>query len=123
MLPKKSERSTTPPVFDPIQYAKDSDARINTGVPRSETRIITRAVSPKALDDEAWARTVTGTPGIVLPPDRLRSLPLDHRAGFLLSLMDGTLDLETVVEVSAMSRSDALRAARDLFESGVIDFR
>jgi hypothetical protein len=41
----------------------------------------------------------------------------------LLSLMDGTMDLATVVEVSAMPRNDALRVVRDLFESGVVAFR
>lgn len=122
-MPKSSERSTTPPAFDPIQYAKDSDARIKTQVPRSETRLVTRNLAVSAVDDETWARTVVGAPVIVVSARELRTLPLDHRAGFLLSLMDGTLDLATVVEVSAMPRADAIRAVRHLLEAGVIAFR
>jgi hypothetical protein len=37
--------------------------------------------------------------------------------------MDGTMDLEAVVDVSAMPRADALCIVRRLFESGVIVFR
>ena len=55
--------------------------------------------------------------------DELKRLPLDHRAGFLLSLMDGAMDLETLVEVAGMPQGEVLRLVRDLFESGVVDFR
>jgi hypothetical protein len=74
------------------------------------------------ITDEAWARGVAGAPIVLMPPDQLRRLPLDHRAGFLLSLMDGTIDLATVIDVSAMPPSDALRAVRDLFDAGVVGF-
>ena len=73
--------------------------------------------------DEAWACDRVGAAVVVMPTDELRRLPLDHRAGFLLSLMDGTMDLETLVEVCTMARADALCLVRDLFESGVIRFR
>jgi hypothetical protein len=66
---------------------------------------------------------MVGAPTVSMLPDQLRRLPLDHRAGFLLSLMDGTIDLATVIEVSAMPASDARRVVRDLFEAGVVVFR
>jgi hypothetical protein len=122
-------------MFDVIKYAKDSDARIKTPpsatideepaqeTPYSETRLATRPTMGVAVTDEAWARTMTGAPQIVMPSDELRRLPLDHRAGFLLSLMDGTIDLPTVIEVSAMPHDDALRVVRDLFDAGVVVFR
>jgi len=59
----------------------------------------------------------------VMTLDLLKRLPLDHRAGFLLSLMDGAMDLETMVEIAGMPREDVLRVVRDLYESGVVDFR
>jgi hypothetical protein len=120
-MPKRNERPTTPPSFDPIQYARNSDARIKTEVPRSERRLTRRALP--TIDDETWARGIGGNPFITMSATDLRELPLDHRAGFLLSLMDGTLDLESAVEVSTLPRADALRAARELFEAGVIAFR
>jgi hypothetical protein len=122
-MPKTRERSTTPPAFDPVKFARDSEARIQAQMPRSETRIVMRPLTRDAVSDESWARGVAGSPVIAVSSDELCRLPLNHRTGFLLSLMDGTLDLETVIEVSAMPRADALRAARDLFESGVIAFR
>jgi hypothetical protein len=120
-MPKTNERPTTPPSFDPIQYARSSDARIETQVPRSERRLARRPLP--TIDDETWARGIGGNPFITMSAENLRGLPLDHRTGFLLSLMDGTLDLESAVEVAAMPREDALRAARELFEAGVIAFR
>ena len=122
-MPKTRERSTTPPAFDPVQFAKDSDARVKTQLPRSETRIVMRQSTSDATTDEAWAHHMTGNPVLAISSHELCRLPLDHRTGFLLSLMDGTLDLETVIEVSAMPRADALRAARDLFDAGVVSFR
>lgn len=144
-MPRRSERPTRPPSFDAAQYAKDSDARVRTspighgaaakdegapsrepprdGVPRSETRIATRPNTRAAMTDELWARKMTGAPVVAVAAEQLRRLPLDHRAGFLLSLMDGTIDLDSVVEISAMSRSSALRLVRDLFESGIVAFR
>ncbi|HEY8040346.1 MAG TPA: hypothetical protein VIF15_11160 [Polyangiaceae bacterium] len=138
MMPRKSDRPTVPPSFDVEQYAKDSDARMAT-VPRvepdeepqaeaevvcsSEMRLMTRREMGAAVTNDAWARSMTGTPVVALSGDRLRRLPLDHRAGFLLSLMDGTIDLETLISIAAMPRDDVLRTVRDLFESGVVEFR
>ncbi len=124
-----------PPDFDVAKYAKDSDAHI-AGVkkdesgerspqarpPRSETRLSTRPNMAAAVTDEAWARSMTGAPVVVVPGAELVRLPLDHRAGFLISRMDGFIDLDTLVEVSAMRRPEALRLVRDLYDSGIIAF-
>jgi hypothetical protein len=135
----RSERPTTPPSFDVVQYAKDSDARMASTRPlvapelggtdddefarQSETRLVLRTGEAIATEDDAWARAMLGAPVVVMPTDELRRLPLDHRAGFLLSLMDGSMDLEVLVEVSPLARADALRLVRHLFESGVVVFR
>jgi hypothetical protein len=120
------------PSFDVAQFAKDSDARIartapafpaeenDVELPRSETRLSAR---PPQHADESWAQTMAGTLEVVMPPDRLKRLPLDHRAGFLLSQMYGSIDLDTLVEVSAMKRDEVLSIVRDLFEAGVVEFR
>jgi hypothetical protein len=133
-MPRKSDWPTLPPAFDPVQFAKDSDRRIGVAKPvspdpepavpdQSEIRLLTRPEMRAALTDEAWARSMTGVPVVVMSVDLLKRLPLDHRAGFLLSLMDGAIDLDTMVEIAGMNREDALRLVRDLFESGVVDFR
>jgi len=123
-----SERPTIPPSFNVAKFAKDSDRRIAAAAraetprpePASEVRLVTRP-RIETVTHETWARAMTGALYVRLDVNALKRLPLDHRAGFLLSLMDGTLDLETVVEVSGMPRDEVLRTVRDLFDSGVVD--
>jgi hypothetical protein len=125
-----SERPTIPPSFNVAKFAKDSDRRIAASTSaetqpqdlQSEVRLVTRP-RIETVTHETWARAMTGALYVRLEVSALKRLPLDHRAGFLLSLMDGTLDLETVVEVSGMPRDEVLRTVRDLFDSGVVDQR
>jgi hypothetical protein len=88
---------------------------------QSEVRIVSRP-NLEAPTDEAWARAMAGVPYVAMSADQLTHLPLGHREAFLLSRMDGVSDLETVISVSAMPRDEALRLARDLFESGIVAF-
>ncbi|MEO7328919.1 MAG: hypothetical protein ABI193_10095 [Minicystis sp.] len=60
-------------------------------------------------------------PRVVLGMDEIRYLSLDHRAGFLLSNIDGTMTVEEVLDVSGMAEFDALRLLDDFRERGVID--
>jgi hypothetical protein len=127
-MPNRSERPTTPPSFDVAQFAKDSDARLRSArpaaeLPGSETRLITRPQMGATITDQAWARDMIGAPTVMMAPDQLRRLPLDHRAGFLISLMDGTIDLQTIIELSGMHPDEALRFVRDLYVAGVVVFR
>ena len=54
--------------------------------------------------------------------DLLR-LDLDHRSGFLLSLIDGLGTIEVLLDVCAMPRKDALRALFALVQDGVVAFK
>lgn len=132
-MPRTSERPAASASFDDMEFERDSEVHVKAArpqpesalleTPRSEARIAKRPRLDDETADDAWARGVTGEPVIAIADDLLRRLPLDHRAGFLLSLMDGTMDLETVLDVSAMPREDALRMVRSLFELGVVAFR
>jgi hypothetical protein len=134
-MPHKSDWPTLPPAFDVAQFAKDSDQRIGVAaevapdpepviaLDESGIRLLTRPEMRAALTDDEWAGAMTGMPVVVMPLERLKCLPLDHRAGFLLSLMDGAMDLDTMVEIAGIPRGEVLRLVRDLFESGVVDFR
>jgi hypothetical protein len=135
VVPHKSDWPTIPPAFDVAKFAKESDRRIGVvkavppdpegpAVPEeSGIRLLTRPEMRAALSDEAWARSMTGVPVVVMSVELLKRLPLDHRGGFLLSLMDGAIDLDTMVEIAGMNREEGLRLVRDLYESGVVDFR
>jgi hypothetical protein len=57
---------------------------------------------------------------VAVPNDQVRWLTLDHRAGFLLSLIDGGSTLDQILDMSGMTRLDALRIMYQLFEQRVI---
>ncbi len=57
---------------------------------------------------------------IAIPPDQIRWLSLDHRAGFLLSLIDGASTVEEILDICGMPRLDALRLLYMLLEERVI---
>jgi hypothetical protein len=57
---------------------------------------------------------------VVLPPEELRWLNLDHRAGFLLSMVDGASTIEELLDISGMPRLDALRILATLREQRAI---
>jgi hypothetical protein len=48
------------------------------------------------------------------------AMALDHRAGFLLSRIDGTMSIEELLDVSGMPPADALAILRDLYQRGVV---
>jgi hypothetical protein len=56
----------------------------------------------------------------------MRDLPthkLDHKAGFVVSRVDGELSIEGLLDVGAMPRLDALKIIADLVEAGVLRLR
>ncbi len=57
---------------------------------------------------------------IAVPADQIRWLTLDHRAGFLLSLVDDRITLDQLLDISGMTRLDALRIVFQLMEQRVI---
>lgn len=59
-------------------------------------------------------------PRLLMTADQLRWLSLDHRAGFLLSMVDGQSTLEEILDVSGMSRLDAMRILCELLDRKVI---
>jgi hypothetical protein len=132
MVRRRSELPTVPPPFNIDRFAKDSDAKmaaVAASAPNealglaSETRLVTRPPAGLAETDESWARGTRGSPVAVVPLGELKGMPLDHRAAYLLSWMDGTVDLDTLVQVSTMPREEVFRIVRDLCDSGLVDFR
>ena len=62
-------------------------------------------------------------PIVLVPRDQLRWLSIDHRAGFVLSHVDGVSTLEMILDVSGMPMLDVLRILFELVEQRVIAFR
>jgi len=62
-------------------------------------------------------------PLVMVARDQLRWLTIDHRAGFVLSLVDGVSSLEMILDVSGMAELDALRILSELAQQRIISFR
>jgi hypothetical protein len=58
---------------------------------------------------------------VAIAREQIRWLSLDHRAGFLLSLIDGTSSIEELLDVSSMPRLEALRILYGLLDQRVIE--
>ena len=63
---------------------------------------------------------VRRVPQVAMGPEELRWLALDHRAGFLLSLVDGRCTIDEVLDMSGMADLDALRVLMQLLQQNVI---
>jgi hypothetical protein len=62
-------------------------------------------------------------PRVVMSPEQLRWLTLDHRTGFLLSCVDGQSSIDEILDVCGMPGLDAVRILYELFEKGVVEMR
>jgi hypothetical protein len=59
-------------------------------------------------------------PRVLLKDDEIIWLNLDHRAGFVLAQIDGTVTFDDLFAVSGMSRLDTARILAQLVDEGVI---
>jgi hypothetical protein len=76
----------------------------------------------EALERECLSAVGSASAILVLSvsPAELKAFALDNVSGFLLSLIDGATDVETLVDICGLPRLLALRRLRDLIERGII---
>jgi hypothetical protein len=60
-------------------------------------------------------------PRIAVASKTMGGLALDHKAGFVLSLVDGSSSLETILDASGLPQLEVLRVIEDLVARGVLD--
>jgi hypothetical protein len=65
----------------------------------------------------------SSVPVLPVPFHELKQLALDNVAGFLLSLMDGVTDVETILDISNLPRPVTRDHLRSLLERGIIVLR
>jgi hypothetical protein len=87
-----------------------------------------RTTQPEGLADDLASRetappSLSSVPWLMLSHDDVLRLALDHREGFLLSLIDGRTNVETLLELAAMPRKDVLRVLARWLAMGVITLR
>jgi hypothetical protein len=63
---------------------------------------------------------LSGVPRLAIKPEEILWLNLDHRAGFLLSQIDGTVDYEALFALSGLPRLDTAKILANLVADGVI---
>ncbi len=61
-----------------------------------------------------------GVPELVVGHDQLRALHIDHRSGFLLSLVDGVSSFELILDICGMPRPDAVRILAELVGERIV---
>lgn len=69
---------------------------------------------------ESKLGSVGAKPMVALRPDEILWLNIDHRAGFVLSQIDGNLTVDELYALSGMSRMETARILAQLLEDGVI---
>ncbi len=95
-------------------------------------KIISRGDSPEA---ETLMKTIQGemervaldalgslnrTPSLSVDMSDLASMDLDHRAGFLISQIDGMMTFEDIIELSSMSRLETMEVLAVLLRQDII---
>jgi tetratricopeptide (TPR) repeat protein len=63
---------------------------------------------------------LVGVPRLAIKPEEVMWLNLDHRAGFLLAQIDGTVDFDALFALSGLPRLDTARILANLIADGVI---
>jgi hypothetical protein len=69
---------------------------------------------------ESKVGPLAAIPRLAIKPEEVMWLNLDHRAGFLLSQIDGTVDFDALFALSGLPRLDTARILATLIADGVI---
>ena len=92
--------------MDLRQIARDSERDLDA--PASQTRPLVPAFA---------------VPWLIVTFDELRALPLDHRAGFLVSLIDGRSTVEMIADIAGFDVGEVVATLTRLVQLGAIEFR
>jgi tetratricopeptide (TPR) repeat protein len=63
---------------------------------------------------------LSDVPRLAIKPEEVMWLNLDHRAGFLLAQIDGTVDYDSLFALSGLPRLDTARILANLIADGVV---
>ncbi|MDP9000404.1 MAG: hypothetical protein M3O46_09860 [Myxococcota bacterium] len=66
---------------------------------------------------------VDRVPMVIVARAQMQWLSMDHRAGFILSLIDGSSSVEMILDMSGMPKLDAYRILHELVQQKIVSFR
>jgi hypothetical protein len=84
---------------------------------------LARAALAEAHSDVRPVLRRSGVPWLVVTYDELRELPLDPRAGYIVSLIDGRSTVEVIVDIATLPEGEALLILGELRRLGAIEVR
>lgn len=125
---------TKDPTLPPVSGLRESDVEMNTaaGGERAEKISTRRARTrpsrpPIRIDDVGDAavaiasrRFTVSTPKLLKTRGELTDAPIDHRDAFVLSLIDGTMTYQVLVDVSGMPEAEITRILDKLARLGIV---
>jgi len=128
-------RISTPPGSSPVRDMNDRFAMGDFSGALEKARLIleedpldreARSMAAKCEDVllDMYSSRIAGmqrTVRTVMGSDQIRWLSLDHRAGFLLSLIDGHSSVDDLLDLCGMPRLEALRLICSLVDQRVIE--
>src|SRR5688572_22615560 len=71
------------------------------------------------LEGEPFLRSVD-VPHVAIAADEIREHALDHREGYVLSLVDGVSNVDALCEITGLPREETLRVLSELCDRGVL---
>jgi hypothetical protein len=86
--------------------------------PSQEAPRLLSAEAP--VDYESELGGLGATLSVIAQSAVIRTMDLDHRAGYLLSLLDGVSTVEDIIDVASMPREDTLALLVDLKQRGLV---
>jgi hypothetical protein len=121
--PPRPELPTLP--YDLSEYARvhtgpSSWSAISNGVEWADDAELAEIALANAVSGQLIDVRGSDVPRVVVSPEECEVSSLDHREGFILSLLDGASDVETVLDIAGMPVAEALALLCDLCARGLV---
>ena len=128
LIPLEEDQAAMPTVLPPpVSSSFREEPEDETSIGSSERRLrplptLEPAAGPSCAAPQLSLTERHSIPVLQKSLVEVSRLPIDHRAGFLLTLVDGMQTLEEILDVCAMPADEALELIEKLREMGVLAF-
>jgi hypothetical protein len=136
-------RAETPTLVDEVELEAARLASMrNSSIPSIQSAVVATARPADAEIEVVWATepepaepeqlfskyvrllgAFTRVPIVTVPFEKIPSLSMDNRMGFLIALIDGTSTIQTLLDVASMPPREVLHALVTLRDLGIVEFR
>jgi len=116
---EKLEKARPEEALDILRELKPT----SDGYPESVLPLIERAEKETIREIYSKVLPAEKTLEIAIPMDQVAGARLTPEEGFLLSRIDGSWTVRSILSVTPMKEVEALRLLKKLFERGIVSFR